>query len=300
MKSFAWLTTVVLCLPCNLLAGAGASGWTIFTKAQTVKYAGIASVAPGYADISAVLFNPALPATMMSRELSLMSEQGFADDICGGFIYGVPVRRGVVTGGITYYDLGDAELNWVENGRLVSETVKAQSDMMGFISYAGRVSGSVCMGMSLKGASSEIAQRESAMAFACDAGAAVSLNEHRSLSIAVRNIGSSTPFISKKSPLPSSMVFACNVSGQLTGWYYVAAAGGNYLINDDLLVPEAGLEVGTGAVLFDVACRLNSEEFPASAGFGLVVGSIFFQYICSPGMNVGTMHRLGITYRFTS
>ena len=298
MRFLCWSLTVFLPFPCLLHADVGTSGWTIFTKAQTAKYAGIASVAPGYADISAVLFNPALPATMMVRELSIMSEQGFADDVCGGFIYGMLAGQGVVSGGFSYYDLGSTELNWIDNGQLITESVRAQRDMMGFVSYARRVSRSVCMGLSLKGASSEIAQRKSAIAVACDAGATFNAGERWSFSAAVRNVGSSTAFVSQKAPLPASMMCAANITGKLARWYYVASAGGNFIVNDDSLYPESGVELGTDNFVIDASYRFNNEEFPVNVGFGVVVGPIFFQYIFAPGMNVGSVHRLGITYRY--
>ena len=280
-------------------ADVGTSGWQIFTMVHSAQFSGISSAAPAEGDITGSLYNPAMLGTLKDSELSFNSEQGLDSDALGSIIYGEPLHSSMITGGFAYYDAGTAELNWIDNnGALNTQNVAAERDTMGFISFQHMASKVLSWGISLKGASSILAERQEAHACAVDAGVLILLKPNLSLSFAAQNIGSSTKFIAVANQLPTAGYAGCGYIFRFGSAYMLSTIGVTYFINDVTTVPEAGLEFGLGALSFNAGYSGYQGEANTQIGFQLKLKSFVFGYAFLPSTNLNSVQRLSISYRF--
>ena len=153
-----------VCFNCSAYAASGSSGWSIFNRIQSSQFRAISATSPGYSDLSGILYNPAMAGTLSSKQLLLISELGFAEDKPGAAFVGLPTGKGMISFGAGYYDAGSVELNWIENGEVMTENVALQRDMLGVLSYKRSLFHNLYAGVTVKAAKSEIAQRSSASA----------------------------------------------------------------------------------------------------------------------------------------
>ena len=283
----------------DMYADFGKSGWTIFQKAQSVRSAAITSATPVTGDLSGVFYNPAVLGTDTQQEIFFLSEIGASEDKLGGFVYGMPLKSGMLSVGAVYFDAGQMELNWLDaGGNLLSENVTSQRDMLGIISYGHKFSGSFYSGLSLKVATSEIAERDSSLAYAGDLGVLFMPAEKLNIAAAIQNIGSSTKFLSESNPLPTagyiggSYVFD---SGKLR---IVPAAGVIYNLTDKETSPEVGAEIGYGLLSLNAGYRLNADESNLLIGFILNLRNIDIGYAYIPGQYLNATHRVNIGLKF--
>lgn len=277
----------------------GASGWGIFRKVQSAQFSGIAAAAPSNGDVSGILYNPAVLGMTRSRRLSFISEQGMDSDRFGCVIFTEPARaRSMIAAGITYYDAGQAELNWLDNGVLKSNTVSAQKDMMGFVVFEHRPWRRLSLGISLKAASSELAEQYKAYACVADAGIMYLPVNNLSFSLAAQNMGTATKFIEKTNPLPTGLYGGCGYIFFSRHTYVLPTVGVTFLVNDEKSVPEAGLEIGCGFISVNGGYRCFKGESTMHVGMEIVWDAYTFGYAFLPGTHLDTVHRLSVGYRF--
>ena len=255
------------------------------------------SVASRRPAVVSILSNPALPAKKPFRELNVVSESGYASDLFGGILYGTPIKKGMVSAGILYYDAGTIELNWFENGTLVTEQKALERDLMGIVSYARPVSRLLRAGISLKAARSEMVERETAYAVAVDAGLAADYGENLSLSVAALNYGTGTAFLRRADPLPSAISVACSRRFK-AGPVRMSASAGAFQHIAERVFYEAGLEIGYGVISLNAVCRCPSDEGSLRFGLELLSGATLIGYSVMPGNALDTVHRLTVGIRF--
>ncbi len=287
---------------CNLCySDFGKSGWPIFRKVSSPKFKCMTTVCAVRGDLSGMFYNPAVLGTNNQREVFFLSELGFTEDKFGGLVYGEPLRNGMFAGGVVYYDAGKMELNWLEGDELKTENVIAQQDLLGLLSYGHKFSEQMFGGATLKLATSRIAERKSSLAYCGDLGVFYLPIENLSVSVAVQNIGSSTKFIEKKNPLPTSGYIGSGYFYRLPSTIYLLPGiGMTYNLEDEELIPEAGFEFGYNFVSINIGYRFNVEEAKLHFGLGFNWKNIDFGYAYIPGLYLDTTHRVSIGYKLGS
>ena len=191
MRSVIAAIAVLALMAAGAQADFGTAGWGIFKRVQSVQFGGIAATAPSNGSVTGILYNPAALGRTQAREVAFMSEQGLADDRFGSIIYTHPAGNSVFGVAAAYYDAGTAELNWVDGTGVHTRDVSAQKDMLGVISFAHRPSDRLSLGVSLKAASSELAEQYAAYAYAADAGMMYLPTSNLAFSLAVQYVGTS-------------------------------------------------------------------------------------------------------------
>lgn len=284
-----------------LYASFGKSGWIIFRKVSSAKFKAITTVAAVRGDLSGVFYNPAVLGTNTQREVFLLSELGFTEDKFGGLVYGEPLRNGMLAGGVVYYDAGKIELNWIEGNELKTENVNAQQDVLGILSYGHKFSEKMFAGATVKIATSKIVERKSANAYCVDLGIFYLPIEKLSISVAAQNLGTSTKFIEKENPLPTSAYIGAGYVSRLpSNVYLLGGFGGTYNFTDEKLIPEVGVEFVYDFISLNLGYRFNVEEAKLHFGLGLNWKNIDVGYAYIPGMYLDTTHRVSIGFRFGS
>ncbi|MCK5218582.1 fibronectin type III domain-containing protein [bacterium] len=285
-------------LPSQGQAEAGKSGWPIFKKVQTASFKGTAALSPVDGNVSGVLYNPALLGTVYQPTMLLTSELGLAEDKLGGLFYYMPWNKSVFAGGLTYYNAGSIELNWLDDNTLQSETVNAQQDFMCQVSYAYRQHKSFWAGISLKLASSELIQRATAMALAVDVGLAVRPIDQWVLSLALQNMGFSTPYQDQEVPLPSSFYLGSGYLFQGSDWHALPGVSLTYNWVDTTVLPELGIELKYNIALVNVGYRMNTEEAKLHLGLGVQWHNLEINYSFIPGIFLDPTHCISAAWRF--
>lgn len=280
------------------LAQAGKSGWPIFRKAQAVNTRGTAAINTPESGLPGLYYNPASIAGKKRSEISIMSESGFIGDKLGGVIYGMPLKNGMIAGSLIGYDAGSMELNWMDNGNLMSENVTAQRDLMASVSYGHRYNQYLYLGGTLKAATTEIAQRASANAFAMDLGFMYRAKPNFYLSGALQNVGTSTKFIDKENPLPTSVYAGGGYVKKIKDSQVILGGGLTYNTVDETMVPETGVELRYGIVAMSAGYRFNVHESALQLGLGIIWHNVEFGYSYVPGVYLDTIHRLNMSYKF--
>ena len=292
---FVTFLSVLLFPAPSVYADFGESGWTIFNKAQSARFRAISAASPVAGDLSGVFYNPAVLGTDKRKEIFFLSELGASEDKLGGVVYGQPLKNGMLAIGAVYFDAGMMELNWIDDfGNILTENVTAQRDIMGLVSYGHRFSDKFYGGVTAKAATSEIAQRDSAFAYAGDAGILFSPANGLYLAAAVQNAGGSTKFTDKTNPLPTS--------GYVGGGYGIKhgslsvfpAAGVTYDSIDKEVLPEAGVELGFGLLSLNAGYRFNVSESNFHIGLGLNTKNFDFGYAYIPGVYLNASHRFSV------
>lgn len=278
----------------------GKSGWPILRKVQSAQFRGISASAPDYANISGVFYNPAIGGIFDSKEILVMSEKGLSDDALGAFVYGIPLDKWMIAFGGAYYDAGSIELNWFDNNEIKTENVSLQRDMLGLFVVERKLSDAVFAGLSLKGLSSELAQRVSATAYAADIGLYIRPVASWSLSLACQNIGASTKFINYANPLPAAGYLGTALMWRSPeeSYYAISQMGATYFLVDQKIVPEVGCEIGGGPISVNFGFRSGVDEGNVHIGTEICIGSMVFGYAYSPSMYLDAIHRVTVAWRF--
>lgn len=300
MLLLCWALMVVTLSGSAVRAEFGKSGWPIFRKVQSAQFRGISASAPDCANLSGILYNPAIGGLFENRELLIVSERGLSEDTLGAVVYGIPAGAWMFAFGAAYYDAGSIELNWFENNEIQTESVSLQRDMMGTATIERKLSDTVFAGLSLKGATSELAQRVRASAYAADLGLYVRPFPFWSISLACQNIGTASKFVDHANLLPTAgyLGTALMWKSPAQTCYVITQAGASYYTVDQKLVPEAGCEIGCGPVSVNAGFRSGVEEGNMHVGTEFCVGSMVFGYAYSPSTYLDSMHRVTVAWRF--
>lgn len=280
---------------------AGKTGWSIFRKARSAKFKPI-TVTPVMAvrgDLTGVFYNPAVLSMNMYKEIFLLSELGLTDDIFGGVVYGHPLKKAGIAAGLIYYDAGKMDLNWLEGGKLITQNVSAQRDLLGILSYGRKFGNKLALGLTVKAATSRLFEKASASAFAGDFGFLyMPPIEKLTISGAIQNFGSSSKFVDKANPLPFSAFLAAGYLLEINKYYLASGVDVTYLFDEDRMIPELGFEFGLDPVSINTGYRFNVEEGIWHLGFTWYKEKYDIAYGYLPGIRLASTHRLSIGYRF--
>ena len=281
----------------------GKVGWSIFRKLISPKVkASATTVSLGVrGDLSGVFYNPSVLGYNVNRELFLFSEIGKDSGTSGGFVYGHPLGKSSIAFGLAYYNAGKMTLSWLDHGVLKDETVTAQQDVLGLVSYGMQINNFVSVGATIKGATSQLFGRASAVAFAGDAGVAVSPHLGTlSLTASIQNVGFASKFVSTANKLPFSGYAAANYVFFINGLDKAYVAPGvdvTYLVDDQKFIPDVGLEIGYDPFSLSLGYQMNDEN-------SFNIGAIYLRpkydvaYSFVLGKYLNPAHRISIGYRF--
>lgn len=274
------------------------SGWIILNKAESINIKGITSISVIQNNLLGALLNPAILGMVSKRELYIVSELGFVGDKLGGIFYGEPFKNSMLSGGFVYYDAGPIELTWIENEDFVNQEVSLQKDIMGILSYGYGCRNKFYLGASLKAAKSEIAERQSANAYACDAGIVVLPYVDLTVSMAFLNFGNASKFFAKTDPLPSSAYFGVNYLFMKDKFYLLPGVMVYYKFIEKKMITEANLNWGSEFLYFNLKYDFNPADESINFGIGTKINIIEILYSYSPNPYLDAVHRINIGYAF--
>ncbi|OGS22982.1 MAG: hypothetical protein A2252_06200 [Elusimicrobia bacterium RIFOXYA2_FULL_39_19] len=279
----------------------GQTGWQIMRRAQSARPQPLNNIIAVNADLSGVFYNSAILGTLNNRKVSLLSESGSANDTFGGVLYGQPLGNtlGICVGYI-YYDAGKMTLDWMEGSTEYTNTVTSQKDTLAVISAGKALSSKLLAGVTLKYATNNIAEVKEATAYAGDIGLIYMLNNKLNISLSGQNFGSSTKFITKAEELPTTVSFGISYLVPRNDRSYIGlAVDVPYILKEERVVPNIGLEYCLGKVAFDIGYRLNVEESQLQVGFSAGISrNLELGYAFIPASYLSSTHRLNLGYRF--
>lgn len=182
-------------------AATAATGAVLLRHAQSARAAGLGGgLCADDSGVEALGVNPAGAAGATRPELLSTFTSGVADDAYGFFGYAHPLKGGVATAGLTYYDAGTVELVSPSGA---AQSVSAERDYAGSVGWAMPLFGGLTAGATGKFYKSTLAQSASASGFAADLGAqwATPLSGLR-LGAALLNAGPGVKYETATDPLP--------------------------------------------------------------------------------------------------
>ena len=280
----------------------GASGWWIFRRPQTTKLEELAIPASERGDISGVYYNPSILGVIKQKEVELTSQSGLGNDSFSSVLFGMPLKGGGFSVSASCYDSGSETLDYMQNGDLVERNVTVERDLLGTVSYGRSVTDKLSLGVSVKYATSNIAELATASAFAGDIGAMYKIPSVKNLTVgaAVQNIGKTTQFLNNSDKLPETASVGAVYS------YLIGAASSFGLgVNAKRLIPDAVTQTAAG-VEYNYSC-FNAQvgyKFGADdAGLQLVLGltmlhSFDISYAYTPATYLSSANSFSLGYRF--
>jgi TolB-like protein len=201
--------------------------------------------------------------------------------------------------GAGYYDAGSVELNWIENDEVMTQNVSLQRDTLVLLSYEHPLFSNLYAGVTVKGANSEIAERSSASAYAGDMGVFYLPLPNLTVSLALRNMGSSTKFIEKENPLPTLNYIGMGYVWRRGNFHLLTGAGVTDNTQDNEQFPEAGIEMGFGNISLNFGYSSNVDEANIHTGIQFAVRNVVIGYAYLPGVYLAPTNRFTIGYRFS-
>jgi hypothetical protein len=300
------LVFLVFCLfiafPPALNADFGVSGWPIFKKIQSSQFESLSMLSPVNPDLTGSVYNPAILGFARHKELLLLSERGFAGDRFGAFIYSVPAGKGMLAFGGAYYDAGISELCWIDNGQLMSRNVSVQRDYMGMAAFEHPLGKRIYAGITLKAATSVLAEDASASAFAGDLGfiyaPRASRNGRMTYALVLQNAGKASAFVQTEDKLPETIYAGSACALKLSGLDVILAAGAGFLIPDEKINPEAGIEIGGSGLSLNAGCKFWNSESNVQLGLRMTINNVSYGYAFLPSADLEAVHRLTIAFHF--
>ena len=281
----------------------GRVGWSIFRKLVSPKAkTATTTISLGVrGDLSGVFFNPSVLAYNVNRELFLFSEVGKDAGTVGGAVYGQPLKKSSIAFGLAYYNAGQMTLSWMSGSQIVEKTVTSEQDILALVSYGRQINNYLSVGATIKGATSQLFEKASAMAFAGDVGFALS-PDFGTLSItgALQNIGSASKFVNTANSLPFAGFGAVNYVffvKKLQKFYLSPGVDASYIIKEQKLIPDFGLEIGYEPFSLTLSYQMNDEN-------SFSIGAIYLKpkydiaYSFVMGFYLNPSHRISIGYRF--
>jgi hypothetical protein len=283
-----------------------ADGWMIFRKLGSTRNETLTTCSPETTDISGFIYNPAAPGSTASDGLMLLSENGAFDDKYGALLFSKSLASKTrVALCAAYYDAGSEDLFWVDNGALQTQNVNVETDMLGILSVENDITSKLSLGLSLKFATSRLAELASAQAYAGDAGLTYKPWHNGLLSLGVQNIGDSTAFVNVKDPLPQAATMGVGQIIKRGAFYSIIGVSAKSYYDEPgaPVAPEAGIEFGTGNISLNAGCRYNDAEntqlLAVQYGINVTYKHISFGYAYIPGTNIDAAQRISLTYMFS-
>lgn len=278
----------------------GSAGWIIFRKAQSPKPRPLTAVCAVRGDLSGVLYNPSILATVERKEIFAMGELGLTGNRVGGIIYAHPFYKSAISIGAVSHDAGKMTLYWLEGGvERKRIDITAQSDLLAFVSYGRKFANKLNLGLTAKFATSNIAETASANAFAIDLGALYFLTDKLTFSFGGQNLGVTTKFLNKAERLPMSVWIGAGYSGTFgKDFYFVVGGDVPYILNEARIIPSIGLEIGRTPIGLFAGYRFNVEEGLLNIGFNITLKMVDVSYAFVPTRWLNPIHRIALGIRF--
>lgn len=291
----------IVCLTLDNLYAAtpGSTGWIIFRKVQSPKPKSLTTVCAVRGDLSGVLYNSSVLATIDRKEIFTMAELGLTEDKTAGIIYAHPFRESAISIGVLNYDAGKITLYWIENGQEKERPVTAQSDILGIISYGRALTSKLKAGITAKFATSNIAETATANAYAVDLGVLYYFTNKLIISVAAQNFGITSKFVNKSEKLPASIWGGLGYTDNLTKeFYFTASVDVPYIIDESRITPSMGIEIGKPPISIFTGYRLNVEENVFSIGLNMTLSNFDLSYAYIPSKWLNSTHRLSLGIKF--
>ena len=303
MKKIVIILCMIFTLSSFMFSQKGTTGWWIFRRPQSAKPKPVTTVAAVRGDLSGVLYNPSILATIQQREVFILTELGLAEDSFGGVLYGQPLkiaqRAGVCIGAV-YYNTGKETLYYIQDGQEKSKDVTLQQDILSILSYGQRLTNNIFAGATFKFANSNIAETKSANAYACDIGVIfLAPIEGLVLSLAGQNLGSSTKFINRAEDLPMSVWCGTSYFRNIAKNSYLCVGFElPYIIKEKRTIPSVGVEYSIGQFAVNFGYRFGAEDALFHAGVGFSTAHFDLGYAFIPATYLSHTHRFTFGFRF--
>ncbi|OGS22147.1 MAG: hypothetical protein A2252_04690 [Elusimicrobia bacterium RIFOXYA2_FULL_39_19] len=283
------------------LAATGQSGWQIFRKPQLEKPVALNGIIAKNSNLVSVFGNASISGTIKNREVSFISESGFSEDTLNGLVYGQAVssRAGICVGYVNY-DAGKTTLDWIEGGVEYTKTVSAQKDSLLIISTGKKVSQNILAGISLKYATSNLAEIKEASAYAVDIGIIYVYSNNLCFSSSLQNFGNSSSFLTCVDSLPKTFsAGAAYLVMADTTTHLGFGIDASYLLSENRTIPYIGFEYGREKMTFDLGYKMNVDEALVQLGFSFQINSfIDVNYIFVPARYLSNGHYFGLNSKF--
>jgi len=243
--------------------------------------------------ISALSYNPASLASLRRGQASLSYNRGIAGDAFGQFMVGFPRSKAGFGMSLGTYNSGEVELFDGSS----QKTVTAQSDLILTFGYAKQLK-KAAAGVSGKYLSTELAESETARAFAFDVGFSAPLQKHIHIGVAIRNMGSKLKFDSGKYNIPRIASVGLSylaLPGKVPTTVLLEAP---YFINDKEIRPAIGLEAQVELLVLRAGYKSKQELEGFSAGAGFSLGQFSLDYTFGLVEELDSRHRVSLSMRF--
>lgn len=268
--SFVWC---LMLLVSSVYSQTGSSGFIILRRAQSSKPKSLAAVGSVRGDLSGILYNPALIATLDSNEMFIFGETGLTEGARqGGAIYAKGLKNSGISAGILNFDAGKEELfSYVPGRGIIKQSSSFQNDVLVIVNY-GRSFKKFKAGVSLKYVTSKIAGTKSNSAIVMDLGLMYEIKNipyirEISYSVAIQNLGKSNSFVSKEEKLPVNLMFG--ISTHYKNFY--SGINFDYLLTENRILTQLGLEYSI----------YKFVSLAAAYQFGVQDGNILLGLYCS-------------------
>ncbi len=271
------------------------TGWMLFRKVQSSRPKAISSTSYFQGNTSGVFYNPSLLAMVQGSEVDVFSAIGAVDEKMAGSIYCWPCKNSLsLSVGILTYDYGKVALNWIEDDQIKERIVSAQTDYLAMFAAAKPLTPKLNAGISLKLATSRIAETASATAVVFDGGITYLPYKKLTLSLVGQNFGLATRFIDEKDKLPRTIMAGLNYFSHFESFYLISGLEVPYLIDESRTIPSIGFELGRWPFGIFASYRFYTLEAKFSAGISITVKNYEFNYSYTPAELFDSMHRLSV------
>ncbi|MCS7232225.1 MAG: hypothetical protein RMJ67_08830 [Elusimicrobiota bacterium] len=278
----------------------GKTGWLIFRKVHSPRPKPLTIVAAIRGDISGILYNPSVLATIQQKEVFTIADFGLAGDNLLGLIYGHPLSKSGITAGLLNYNIGKEKIYWIETGNEKSDEVTLQNDYLGFISYGRYLSDNIALGLTTKFAKTQLVEAVDSFAYCIDIGGSYFYNK-LVFSLALQNLGKSEKFLDKEEKLPTSVYLAFGYGDELLSLGrvgYMVGIDMSYIVEEGRFTSGLAVEVIRSPVSLFLGYRLGVDEGFFNVGIALSIKNFEIGYAFIPSLFLNPSHRIFLGFKF--
>lgn len=294
---------VILVMSATMASAAGTSGAQFLKMGAGARAAALADAYSAVAnDVTAAYWNPSGLAQLTQTELAVMHNSSLVDTQYQYLGVAKPFNKNVFALSLYRMDYGTIEGYDVSNNK--TESFDA-SDLSISLSGSRKMNEKIFVGASAKYIAQSL-ENENATAMAADVGLFFkqAIFNRFNFAISAHNIGSDLKFVSQTEKLP--LTYRAGIAGQITE---------KLLISADLAKPnDNGASVHFGgefAASSIFTLRGGTKISPdngvnldgltnVTAGLGIHVNRMSFDYSFAPFGELGTMHRVSFSYKFSN
>ena len=144
-------------------------------------------------DPTLVWVNPAAPAQVAGSSLTLAAQRGYFSDMTGQGVFTTPLKPGVLTAGLLYYDAGAGTGVYQTDGAEWKQPL--QQDILGAAGFAMPIAPRVTAGGLLKAMHTQLGDDAKAWGAVLDAGVHIRVQDMFKLGFAVSNLGTRVRYL---------------------------------------------------------------------------------------------------------